>query len=148
MALAAGKKDDMNALTISWGTIGNLWNKPIMTVFISTDRYTFEFMERNHYFTVTAFPKEYRKALAYVGSHSGRNSDKLTTAGLMVEYSNLGNPLFSEGRLVIECRKIYSDQFRPDLFNEEVKVIYNKGMGIHHFYIGEIINVWLKEINT
>lgn len=40
MALAVGKEGDMNAMTIGWGDLGVLWNKPIFTVYVSTDRYT------------------------------------------------------------------------------------------------------------
>jgi hypothetical protein len=29
MVLAAGKEGDFNAMTISWGQMGELWNKPI-----------------------------------------------------------------------------------------------------------------------
>lgn len=145
LALAVGKKDDMNAMTISWGSIGNLWGKPVVTVYVSTDRYTYGFMERNDYFTVTAFPEEHRDKLRYIGSHSGRDGDKIKDAGLTVEYTDLGNPAFTDGRLTIECRKIYSEQFDSTRFNKETQAIYSKGMGVHHFYIGEIVNVWVKE---
>ena len=31
---------DSNAMTVSWGEAGVLWNKPIFTVFIRPTRYT------------------------------------------------------------------------------------------------------------
>ena len=43
MALAVGEEGDMNAMTIGWGDLGVLWNKPIFTVYVSTDRYTHAF---------------------------------------------------------------------------------------------------------
>ena len=144
LALAAGGEGDMNAMTISWGGFGILWGKPVVTVYVSTDRYTYGFMERNDYFTVTAFPEQYRDRLVYIGSHSGRDGDKIKDAGLAVEYTDLGNPTFTDGNLMIECRKIYSQQFDPSRFNEDTKAIYSKGMGVHHLYIGEIVNVWTK----
>lgn len=145
MALAVGKKGDMNAMTISSGTFGNMWRMPIVTVFVSTDRYTNGFMEQNEYFTVTAFAEEHRDKLRYLGSHSGRDGDKIKDSGLMVEYSDLGNPMFTDGRLVIECRKIYSGEFDSSQFNEKMNDMYRNGMGVHKFYIGEILNVWVKE---
>lgn len=42
--LAAGKEGDMNLMTIAWGTIGELWSRPVVTVYVSTSRYTYEFM--------------------------------------------------------------------------------------------------------
>lgn len=146
MALAAGKQGDtMNAMTIGWGAIGVLWGKPIVTVYVSPDRYTYTFMERYDHFTVTAFADEHKPKLLHIGSHSGRDGDKIKDAGLTVEYTPLGNPTFTDGRLMIECRKIYSDQFDPARFDDTTKAIYAKGMGIHHFYIGEIVNVWVKD---
>ena len=35
-----------NAMTVSWGEAGVLWNKPIFTAFIRPTRYTFELIEK------------------------------------------------------------------------------------------------------
>lgn len=144
MALAVGKKDDMNAMTISWGEIGELWGKPVLTVFVSSSRYTYEFMERSEYFTVTAFPKERRSSLQYIGTHSGRDGDKLKAAGLTPEFTDLGNPVFKEADLAVECRIIYKAPFNKEDIAPDVAAIYDNGMGIHTMYIGEIVNVWRK----
>jgi flavin reductase (DIM6/NTAB) family NADH-FMN oxidoreductase RutF len=144
MALAAGREGDMNAMTISWGSLGELWNKPVVTVYVSPDRYTDSFMERNDYFTVTAFAEEHRPKLLHIGSHSGRDGDKLKDAGLAVEYTPRGNPMFTDGRLMIECRKIYSDQFDASRLDSATKAFYAKGTSIHNMYIGEIVNVWVR----
>ena len=40
LEVSAGKEGNMNLMTISWGTIGELWGKPVFTVFVSTSRYT------------------------------------------------------------------------------------------------------------
>jgi flavin reductase (DIM6/NTAB) family NADH-FMN oxidoreductase RutF len=144
MALAAGKQGAMNAMTISWGEMGELWNKPVITVFVRKSRYTKQFMDSNDYFTVSAFPKEYRKALSYIGSHSGRDGDKLAKAGLTPEFTALGNPMFREANLVIECKKLYSEPIKPENMDSSVKGIYDDG-DIHTLYIGEIINVWVKK---
>lgn len=144
MALAVGKEGDMNAMTISWGALGELWGKPIVTVYVSSSRYTHSFMERNQYFTVTAFPESKRAALQYIGTHSGRDGDKLKKAGLTPEFTELGNPIFKEANLAIECRTIYKAPFVKENIAPDVAKIYDNGMGIHTMYIGEIVNVWTK----
>lgn len=144
MALAVGKEGDMNAMTISWGEIGELWQKPVLTVFVSSSRYTHEFMERNGYFTVSAFPENYRNALRYIGTHSGRDGDKLKSARLTPEFTKLGNPIIKEANLAIECRIIYKAPFIKDNIAPDIVKIYDNGMGVHTMYIGEIINVWKK----
>ena len=144
MALAVGSKGDMNAMTISWGGMGELWGRPVVTVYVSSSRYTYSFMERNDYFTVTAFPETMRNALIYIGRHSGRDGDKLAPAGLTAEYTALGNPVFKEARLALECRIIYKVPFDAEKMDKDVRHVYDNGMGIHTMYIGEIVNVWAK----
>lgn len=144
MELAVGKENDMNAMTIAWGELGILWSRPVVTVFVSPSRYTHSFLERNDYFTVTAFPEEYREALGYLGSHSGRDGDKIKASGLTVSYTDLGNPIFNEARLAIECRKIYSAPIDTSIVEPAYKRMYLSGTEVHHLYIGEIVNVWVK----
>ena len=145
MVVSAGKEGDMNLMTISWGSIGELWNRPVMTVYVSTNRYTHEFMERNDCFTVTHFPESMRQKLAYLGRVSGRDEDKVAGAGLTVEFTELGNPIYAEADLAIECRKIYAQQFDRDRLPEDVRQWYEKSnLGIHYFYVGEIVHVWKK----
>lgn len=144
MVLAVGKEGDMNAMTISWGALGELWGKHVVTVYVSSSRYTYSFMERNQFFTLTAFPEAKRASLQYIGTHSGRDGDKLKKAGLTPEFTALGNPIFKEADLAIECRIIYKAPFVKEDIEPDVAKIYDKGMGIHTMYIGEILNVWKK----
>ncbi|MBR1777174.1 MAG: flavin reductase family protein [Alphaproteobacteria bacterium] len=145
-ALASGNKDKMNAMTIGWGSIGVLWKRPVVTVYVAPERYTNDFMDRNEYFTVVGFPKEQRKALAYIGSHSGRDGDKLKAAGLTPEFTELGNPVFKEGNLAIECKTIYKIPFQKELLDDKATELYEKiKISPHVMYIGEVINVWQKE---
>ena len=104
LEVSAGKEGNMNLMTISWGTIGELWGKPVFTVFVSTSRYTHRFMEENDYFTVTHFPESMRDKLSSLGRVSGRDEDKVAGAGLTVEFTELGNPIYAEADLAIECR--------------------------------------------
>ena len=145
LEVSAGKEGDMNLMTISWGSIGELWNKPVFTVYVSTSRYTHKFMEENDYFTVTHFPESMRDKLSYLGRVSGRDEDKVAGAGLTVEFTELGNPIYAEADLAIECRKLYSQQFDAALLPEEQRAWYaDRGLGIHYMYIGEIVHVWKK----
>ncbi len=147
MALAVGQKGDMNAMTIAWGGLGELWGKPVVTVYVRSNRYTYGFMERNKYFTVTAFPEDKRPALQYIGTHSGRDDkDKLQKAGLTPSFTELGNPIFEEANLAIECRIIYKAPFNlSTIVDEDTRNDYaDDKKGVHTMYIGEIVNVWKK----
>ena len=45
--LTAGKPDQFNTMTVSWGTMGWLWKKPVCNVFVRQSRYTHKFVEEN-----------------------------------------------------------------------------------------------------
>ena len=74
--VTAGTKDSFNTMTVSWGGVGIMWNKPVAYTFIRPQRYTFEFLEKNDHFTLSFYGEEYRKALSFCGSKSGRDYDK------------------------------------------------------------------------
>lgn len=148
MALAMGKDAGMNSMTISWGTAGVLWNRPVFTVFVSKDRHSKGLMDKESYFTVMAFPKtaKNRDGLLYIGSHSKNDDEnKSASAGFTVEYTESGNPLFREAGLAFECRIIYRSEFKKDLLPQNVREMYD-GMGLHTMYVGEIVNVYRKEL--
>ena len=80
--VTAGTLDDFNTCTVSWGSMGNMWGMlgndiSTVTVYIHPARYTQEFMAKYDTFTVSLFPNSQRKALGYLGSHSGRDEDKV-----------------------------------------------------------------------
>ncbi len=149
LALTAGNKDKFNSLTIAWGSIGCLWQEPTVTVYVRPDRYTYQFMESSKYYTVCAFEEKDRKILDYLGSHSGRDGDKIKAAGLTPLTTENGNRYFKEARLVIECEKIYSDDLVFDrILLDKGKEIYAKNaeqVPCHRMYIGKILNVWKKK---
>jgi len=73
--LSAGNKDAFNTMTISWGEMGTLWNKPVMTCFVRPQRYTKEFIDSNDKMTLSFFNGEHMKDLTVLGRESGRDGD-------------------------------------------------------------------------
>jgi len=142
--LSAGNYSEgkFNSMTISWGWMGNIWNKPVVQVLVRPTRYTFEFMESNPDFTICAFPDQYRKALNLLGAKSGRDGDKIKESGLTTCRSSLVTaPSFIEANLVIECRKIYTDVIKPQGFIDK-SIENNYSLGDYHkIYYGEILTL-------
>jgi len=141
VAIATGQGDSVNAMTVSHGSIGQLWRRPVISIYISSSRYTHELLMNNEYFTVNAFPKECDSALQYLGTHSGRDGDKLSAAGLTLERTELGNPTFREANLVIECRKIYAEPFLRERLDSTALSMLSNGTGMHTMFVGEIVNI-------
>jgi flavin reductase (DIM6/NTAB) family NADH-FMN oxidoreductase RutF len=142
--ISAGTIDSYNMMTASWGTMGVLWNKEIFMCFIRPGRYTFEFMEKQKYFTANFLPETYRDKLDYCGSHSGRQVDKMKETGLTPVKSGSGAVFFEEAGLVLECKKIYYQDLDPINFLDK-SIEGNYPMkDYHRIYIGEIINCMKK----
>ena len=144
--LAAGNKEKSNAMTIGWGAIGTLWQRPALTVYVAEKRYTKEFMDREEYFTVMSFDVENSKVLNYMGTKSGRDGDKAHALGLHTAYTPNGTPYYTEATMVIECRIMYAAPFDPSGFKSDVpKNMYSRfPAGIHSMYIGEVVNAWKR----
>ncbi len=156
--LCAGNKEKSNAMTIGWGGIGTLWQRPALTVYVAEQRYTKEFMDDSEYFTVMSFDVKDSKVLNYMGTKSGRDADRLATSGdacpdkkaqalgLHTAYTANGTPYYTEATMVIECKIMYAAPFDPQNFKSDVpKNMYaNFPAGIHSMYIGEVVNAWKK----
>ncbi len=141
----AGNLKKWNTMTAGWGEVGYLWNKYIVTGFIRPQRFTYQFVEKNKYFTFCFFEKKYEKALLFCGEHSGRDYDKAKETGLTPMQTRLGNVYFKEARLVLECRKIYYQDLDPKKFlDRSIEKLYHRN-DYHRFYIGEIVNCFIKD---
>ena len=111
MLVTAGSKENgFNTMTACWGQLGAVWGHgrglPTATVFIRPQRYTKEFVDREPLYTLSFFPKEYKKQLAYLGTHSGRDGDKIAQTELTPVFGD-GFTYFAEAKLVLVCRKLY-----------------------------------------
>ena len=73
--ITAGTPDHCNTMTASWGGLGVLWRKPVATIYVRPQRYTYTFLEENPYFTLSFFGPQWKKQLAYCGAVSGREED-------------------------------------------------------------------------
>jgi flavin reductase (DIM6/NTAB) family NADH-FMN oxidoreductase RutF len=145
MLLSAGNVNDFNTMTASWGGAGFLWNRPVCTVYVRPQRFTYSFIEKNDCFTLSFFDEKYRDALKLCGAKSGRDTDKVKESGLTVLQSDNKSIYFAEARLMIECRKIYYQDIDPDNFiDDSIKSNYMKN-DYHRMYIGEVINTLRKE---
>ena len=143
--LTAGTPEAFNSMTCSWGAMGVIWNDPSVTAYVRTNRHTFGFLEEGTTFTISVFPEEYRKALAYCGSHSGRDVDKAKETGLTpVELD--GAATYAEAKLVFVCEKVYAQMMNEDSFvTTEQKTAYYGKDPMHKMYIGRIKAVYVNE---
>jgi len=133
---------DFNTMTVSWGSLGIMWNKPFAMVVVRPTRYTFGFINRFPDFTLSTFPAEYRKDLSLLGKKSGRDGDKIAKTRLHpIASQKVKSPAFAEAELILECRKTYWDDMNPEHFLEpSIRKNYEKH-DEHRIYFGEVLRI-------
>ena len=142
--VTSGTEERFNTMTVSWGGVGIMWGKPVAFTFIRPQRYTFEFMENNEYFTMSFFDESQRDALKFCGSKSGRDCDKVKETGLTPAFTDEGVPYFEEARLVLVCKKMYSQFLNEDSITDSESVAKWYNDDYHKMYISEIVKVLQK----
>lgn len=143
MLITAGEENKFNTMTASWGGAGFLWNKNVVFTFVRPQRYTFEFMESSPYFSLSFFDNQWKKALSFCGSKSGRDVDKPAETGLTPVF-DFEAPCFQQARLVLVCKKLYG-QFLDieSMYDKSLDSNY-KDKDYHKMYIGEVIKAYTK----
>ena len=144
MLITAGDAQKCNTMTASWGGVGVLWNKLVSFIFVRPQRYTREFIEREGGYSLCFFADGFRKQLSYLGTASGREEDKIQTAGLTTAFAD-GVPYFEEAKLVLICKKQYRQDLVPQGFIDPAVDEKNyPGHDYHRLYVGEIVKVLRK----
>lgn len=148
---SAGTMDDFNGCTIGWGSFGTLWNQSVMTIYIHPGRHTINVLNENDTFTVSFFKDEYKPALSYMGSHSGKNEDKIKNAGLTLVETEDGI-FYKEASVTVICKKLYSSMFDKNGLIEDIQKSYidhptvypvneNGEWEPHYEFVGKILKV-------
>lgn len=147
LLITAEKDGKVNTMTASWGGIGIIWGKNAATVYIRNSRYTKEFIDNGDHFSLCVLPETFREQLGICGKISGRDEDKIAKCGFNVKHQN-GIPYFEEARLVINCRKLYSQEMKAECFAENAKGIIDacySDNNWHVMYIAEIESIYLQD---
>lgn len=143
MLITCGDKEKYNTMTASWGSIGVMWNKNVVFSFIRPQRYTFEFVEKNDYFSISFYPDEYKSALSLCGKVSGRDVDKAKEANLTPVFDEK-TPYFEEANIVLICKKLYNQNLEPSCFLDKKLESFYPQKDYHKMFIGEIEKVLVK----
>lgn len=142
--VSAKDADKTNMLTVAWAQVGFLWKRPVATVYIRPSRYTKGFMDASGMFTVS-FIDGHEKDVMYLGTHSGRDEDKLAATSLhLVDID--GQPTYEEADLVLVCKIIHAQQIDLSCSSDPTieKECYPQG-DVSIEYIGQIEKIFVKE---
>jgi flavin reductase (DIM6/NTAB) family NADH-FMN oxidoreductase RutF len=155
--LTTKSENKVNSMTISWGTFGIKWGKPIFIAFVREHRFTKEQLESNPEFTVNIpYGKYNKKILGFCGSKSGRFVDKIKEMDLTLETPEvISAPALKELPLTLECKVIYKQMQDKDAIPQNIRVenypqdvdstspFENKDY--HIAYYGEVVKAYIIE---
>ena len=139
--LSVKAADRANTMTIGWGGIGFIWQRPIILVAVRPSRYTFGLIEEAGQFTVSLpASNELKKELAIAGTKSGRDVDKFAACGLTAQPAKeIESPVIKECSLFFECKVVYKQALDPGNLDESIKAKHYSNDDYHTMYYGEIV---------
>lgn len=144
MLITASDGTVTNTMTASWGGMGVMFNKNVVYIVIRPQRYTKEFIDKNNSFSINFLDGKFKEQLAYLGSVSGRNEDKIAKAGLNAEHEN-GVPFFKEADMVFFCKSLFAQEMKQENFLDlEAIEKWYPDKDFHTLYIAEIEHVFQK----
>ena len=145
MLITAEKDGKLNTMTASWGGFGVMWAKNVAYIVIRPQRYTKEFVDKSDTFSLTFLNNSFKKTLSYLGTKSGKDEDKIKNSKLTVLHTD-EIPYFEEANIVILCKKLYAQEFKPECFiTQELNEKWYPDVDHHTLYIAEITKILLKE---
>ena len=128
LLVTRGSSEPPNIMTIGWWQLGVLWSKPVMTVPVRDDRYSYGLLNAHPEFTVNFPTPEMEEVVMMCGTASGRDTDKWKTGPLTAEEAGeVSVPVIAECPVRYECRVIHSADAAP--------------VSNHRLYYGEILRV-------
>lgn len=124
--LTTKRGEEVNTMTIGWGTIGIDWSRPVFIAYVRESRHTKQMLEANGEFTVNVpLGDVEKKILGVCGTRSGRDLDKIRELGLHLEEPvAISVPGIRELPLTLECRVLYKQQQDLSAIPEDILARY------------------------
>ncbi|MDR0317885.1 MAG: flavin reductase [Lactococcus lactis] len=147
--ITAGNESYFNSMTAAYGGFGIQFNLPSTWCFLRASRYTLDFIRGEQTYTMCWFDDDYKDAVLYFGSMSGRDSDKMANNPLNSTSTPDGNIAYKEAKLILECKLMQITTVSPDDFyyqkgKEFVDAGFEDAQDYHKIVFGEITKVWKK----
>jgi len=145
LTVKAGEK--INTMTIGWGSIGYIWQRPVMMVMVRQSRYTYQLMEEAADFSVSLpVQGELKQDLAIAGTKSGRDIDKFKASKLTAKNAReITSPIIGECNLIYECRPLFKQIMAADKLSPEIREKFYADNDFHVIYYAEILSCYTLE---
>lgn len=131
-----------NLMTIRWGLIGVIWNKPIFLVAVRISMYTHKLLEETGEFTVNVPAEDMSDACKICGTMSGRDIGKFERTGLRWKRGEFVRaPIVKRCSIAYECRVLYKNPVNLQTLPKDLVEIVYPRRDWHTLYYGEILKI-------
>lgn len=152
--------DQINTMSIGWGTLGIEWNLPIFIAYVRKGRHTTNLLNENGEFTINIDPSCMHKDIVrFCGTHRGSDVNKIKECDMHLEQPvSISVPGIQEFPLTLECKVIYTqEQDLNQILQGPLSKFYPQGTSsleygsnqdVHIAYYGQILNAYyIREDN-
>ena len=116
-----GLNGENNALAVAY-CCNCSYDPPMVMVGIVPSRHSYKLLKESGCFVVNLVSKDNKELFDYLGSHSGRDEDKLTAIGAKLgEAVKINAPILADCPVNIEC-----------------KIVDSIVTGSHHMFVGKV----------
>ena len=142
-------KDKVNTMTIGWGGINIVWNKPLFVAYVRLSRDSYDMVEKSSEFTISVPIKKDMKIFVQIASY--RDPELIKTIKDMIQ--NAKRP---KNLVIGICRQYHPedgfdnlDEFKNDKRIKSIDVLYSESKGVcwarnqvQQLYNGEEYTLW------
>jgi flavin reductase (DIM6/NTAB) family NADH-FMN oxidoreductase RutF len=139
--------NNLNTMTIGWGSFGYIWGKQIIMVMVRKSRYTYSIIEKTDNFSISIpFHNNLRKELSYCGSYSGRDVDKFEECNLKtIPGKAIDTPIIKGCNLHLECKIKFKQEMDKKLLANDYREKWYPESNFHTLYFGELLACYIDE---
>ncbi|AIO18299.1 Flavoredoxin [Candidatus Izimaplasma bacterium HR1] len=137
--------DKVNTMTIAWGGINFVWNKPVFVAYVRYSRDTYEMMKNTEEFTINVpLHNDLKNELAFCGTKSGRDYDKIRECNFtLIDGRIVNTPIIADCEMHYECKVIYKQAMEPNNIPESILQRYYTNNNFHVIFYGEIVDSYI-----
>ena len=139
--LTAKSEEGVNTMTVSWGFLGIMWNKPHMVVVVRPQRYTRKILARANSFTVSIPFGTMEKELSLCGAQSGADVDKSQIVTFK-DSKSVDSPVVQGCNAYYECLIRHVDNFNGTRISNDIKGAFYPENDFHDLFFGEIMHCY------
>jgi flavin reductase (DIM6/NTAB) family NADH-FMN oxidoreductase RutF len=140
--VAENKSGRVNVMTIGWVQAGVIWGQPVLTVLVRPSRYTHSVLENAARFSVCVPRRgEMKKELAFCGTKSGRDFDKIRACALQLKEGVAKDLKYIDGcGLVYQCEILGKTDLKRETLSAAALTAFYPGTDAPHtLYFGKVL---------